>query len=135
LNYKNRILIYLNSNSKIQNPISRCYPLVRDRLNEFSTESRRDDESGHDDSARVLDEVAEISFTMPPTHCWLISILYFGTKFHGSDSQSRKLVNSLITILEMQQNGLNLKNSSYVWNHLNKWENVKLVPVVSLNYK
>jgi hypothetical protein len=62
LNYKNRILIYLNSNSKIQNPISRCYPLVRDRLNESSTESgrddesRRDDESGHDDSDKILCE-------------------------------------------------------------------------------
>jgi hypothetical protein len=32
-------------------------------LNESSTESGGDDESGHDDSARVLDEVAEISFT------------------------------------------------------------------------
>lgn len=49
----------------MQNPISRCYPLVRDRLNESSTESRRDDESGHDDSARVLDEVAERLFTAP----------------------------------------------------------------------
>jgi hypothetical protein len=63
LNYKNRIRIYLNSNSKIQNPISRCYPLVRDRLNESSAEFGCDDESGHDASARVLDEVAEISFT------------------------------------------------------------------------
>jgi hypothetical protein len=63
LNYKNRILIYLNSNSKIQNPISRCYPLVRDFLNESSTEAGHDNESGHDDSARELDELAEISFT------------------------------------------------------------------------
>jgi hypothetical protein len=34
-------------------------------LNESSTESGCDDESGHDDSARVLDEVAEITFTAP----------------------------------------------------------------------
>ncbi len=67
MNYKNRILIYLNSNSKIQNPISRCYPLVRDCLNESSNESGCVDESRHEvDAARVWDEVADISFTVCP---------------------------------------------------------------------
>lgn len=28
----------------------------------------------------------------------------------------------------MQQNGLNLKNGRYVWNHLNKWEKCKISP-------
>jgi hypothetical protein len=54
-------------------------------LNESSTESGRDDESGHDDSARVLDEVAEISFTCITIQV-VYNIFYSSLQFHSTNT-------------------------------------------------